>query len=58
VTPLHRVRGSFSAEAETHAPLVTGEVARAAAVAAGALFFFAAGAIYGGRSRDTRSPGE
>ena len=58
VTPLHRVRGSFSAKAETHAPLVIGEVARAATVAAGALFFFAAGAIYGGRSRDTGSPGE
>ncbi len=47
VTPLHRVRGSFSAEAETHAPLVVGELARVGAVAAGALVFFAAGAVFG-----------
>ena len=51
VTPLHRVRGSFGAEAETHAPLVVGEVARLAAVAAGALAFFAAGAFYGAAGR-------
>ena len=44
VTPLHRVRGSFSAEAGERAPLVVGELARFAAVAAGALAFFAAGA--------------
>ena len=45
VTALHRVRGSFSAEAENHAPLVVGELARLGAVAAGALAFFAAGAV-------------
>ena len=48
VTALHRVRGSFGAEAETQAPLVVGEVARLATVAAGALVFFAAGALYAG----------
>ncbi|RBP02820.1 short-subunit dehydrogenase [Roseiarcus fermentans] len=45
VTSLHRVRGSFGREAETHAPLVVGELARLGAVAAGALVFFAAGAL-------------
>ena len=45
VTALHRVRGSFSAEAENHASLVVGEVARVGAVVAGALVFFAAGAF-------------
>ena len=46
VTALHRVRGSFSAEAETHAPLVVGEFARLGAVAAGSLVLFAAGAAF------------
>jgi NAD(P)-dependent dehydrogenase (short-subunit alcohol dehydrogenase family) len=58
ITPLHRVRGSFSAEAETHAPLVIGEVARLGTVAAGALVFFLAGAIYGGRNRVIQRRGE
>ena len=48
VTALHRVRGSFSAEAENQASLVVGEVARVGAVAAGALVFFAAGALLAG----------
>ena len=56
VTALHRVRGSFGAEAETHAPLVVGEVARLATVAAGALVFFAAGALYAGRKRALPPP--
>jgi NAD(P)-dependent dehydrogenase (short-subunit alcohol dehydrogenase family) len=47
VTSLHRVRGSFGNEAETHAPIVAGELARLATVAAGAFAFFAAGALYG-----------
>ena len=49
VTPLHRTRGSFDAEAETRAPLVVGELARAGAVAAGALVFFVAGAVFAAR---------
>jgi NAD(P)-dependent dehydrogenase (short-subunit alcohol dehydrogenase family) len=44
ITPLHRTRGSFSAEASMRAPLVPGEVARVGVVAAGALLFFALGA--------------
>lgn len=51
LTALHRTRGSFSAEAETHAPLVVGEVARLGVVAAGALVFFAAGAAFFAASR-------
>lgn len=44
ITPLHRTRGSFSAEASSHAPMVPAEVARVGVVAAGALLFFALGA--------------
>ena len=44
ITPLHRTRGSFSAEAASSAPLVPGELARVGAVAAGALAFFVLGA--------------
>jgi NADP-dependent 3-hydroxy acid dehydrogenase YdfG len=58
LTPLHRVRGSFGAEAETSAPLVIGEVARLATVGAGALVLFVAGALYGGRSRGGPPPYE
>lgn len=54
VTALHRVRGSFSAEAGTHAPLVVGEVAQLGAVAAGALVFFAAGVFAAGRNGGRR----
>jgi NAD(P)-dependent dehydrogenase (short-subunit alcohol dehydrogenase family) len=43
VTPLHRTRGSFSAEASLNAPMVPAEVARVGVVAAGALLFFALG---------------
>jgi NAD(P)-dependent dehydrogenase (short-subunit alcohol dehydrogenase family) len=48
ITPLHRVRGSFGAEAKTHAPppLVVGELARLGAVAAWGLVFFAAGGVF------------
>lgn len=46
VTALHRTRGSFTAESETHAPLVPGEVARLGIVAAGALVFFTLGALW------------
>ena len=46
ITALHRTRGSFTAEADLNAPLVVGEIARAGAVAAGALIFFAAGALW------------
>ncbi len=44
VTPLHRTRGSFSAEAAASAPMVPADVARVGVVAAGALLFFALGA--------------
>jgi NAD(P)-dependent dehydrogenase (short-subunit alcohol dehydrogenase family) len=44
ITPLHRTRGSFSAEASSSAPLVPGEIARIGIVGAGALLFFALGA--------------
>jgi NAD(P)-dependent dehydrogenase (short-subunit alcohol dehydrogenase family) len=46
VTALHRMRGSFGAEAQTSAPLVVGELARLGAAAAGGLVFFAAGAAF------------
>ncbi|HVP97958.1 MAG TPA: SDR family oxidoreductase [Roseiarcus sp.] len=46
VTDLHRTRGSYDAEAKTYAPLVVGEVARAATIAAGAIVFFCAGALW------------
>ena len=46
LTDLHRTHGSFDAGAKTHAPLVIGEVARAATVAAGAVLFFCAGALW------------
>ena len=42
ITPLHRTRGSFSEEAQNHAPLVIGEVARLGTVVAGAFVFFVA----------------
>jgi NAD(P)-dependent dehydrogenase (short-subunit alcohol dehydrogenase family) len=44
ITPLHRTRGSFSAEAASRAPMVPAQVARVAVVCAGALVFFALGA--------------
>ncbi|MGH6675039.1 MAG: SDR family oxidoreductase, partial [Xanthobacteraceae bacterium] len=44
VTPLHRTRGSFSAEASSRAPMVPAEVARVGVVCAGALLFFVLGA--------------
>jgi short-subunit dehydrogenase len=52
VTGLHRTRGSFSIEAETHAPMVVGEIARVGLLAAGAVFFMAVGA---GLTRLSRS---
>ncbi len=57
VTPLHRVRGSFSDEAGEKAPLVVGEFARFGAVAAGALVFFAAGAVAAAGRRGGRRVG-
>jgi NAD(P)-dependent dehydrogenase (short-subunit alcohol dehydrogenase family) len=51
VTPLHRTRGSFSAEASALAPMVPAEVARVGVVAAGALLFFVLGAALRGRPR-------
>ena len=57
VTALHRVRGSFSAEAGNDAPLVVGELARFGAVAAGALVFFAAGAAFAARRRGAADSG-
>jgi NAD(P)-dependent dehydrogenase (short-subunit alcohol dehydrogenase family) len=56
VTPLHRVRGSFSDEAETHAPLVVGEIARLGAVVAGALVFFAVGVAFAVNQKRARLP--
>jgi hypothetical protein len=43
---LHRTRGSFTAEAGTHAMLVPGPAARLGVVAAGALLFFGLGALW------------
>jgi NAD(P)-dependent dehydrogenase (short-subunit alcohol dehydrogenase family) len=45
LTNLHRTRGSFSAEAASRAPLVDGELARVATVAAVALVGFVLGAV-------------
>jgi hypothetical protein len=56
VTPLHRVRGSFGAEAGTQAPLVVGELARLGAAAASVLIFFAAGAVLTANLKHARSP--
>jgi hypothetical protein len=44
VTPLHRTRGSFSAEASSRAPMLPGEVGRLGIIAAGAMLFFVLGA--------------
>jgi NAD(P)-dependent dehydrogenase (short-subunit alcohol dehydrogenase family) len=44
IKPLHRTRGSFSAEAASRAPLLPAEAARVGVVAAGAILFFALGA--------------
>jgi len=49
VTALHRTRGSFSAGASHHAPLVVGWFVRAASVVIGATLLFAAGAAAGRR---------
>jgi hypothetical protein len=54
ITSLHRTRGRFSNEAAISAPLISGEVARVGAVAAGAFLFYWAGKIVG-RSHRTRS---
>lgn len=54
VTELHRTRGSFSAEAGSHAPLIVGEIARVGTVAAGALLFFSLGAVFGSRRTNHR----
>jgi NAD(P)-dependent dehydrogenase (short-subunit alcohol dehydrogenase family) len=51
ITSLHRTRGSFSAEASTRAPMVPAELARVGVVAAGALLFFAFGAVVGRGAR-------
>ena len=45
VTRLHRTHGSFDAISASRAPLVSGEVARAGSVMAGAAVFFALGAF-------------
>jgi NAD(P)-dependent dehydrogenase (short-subunit alcohol dehydrogenase family) len=54
VTALHRTRGSFSAGSSMHAPLVRGELVRAAAVIIGAALFFAAGAVAGAKRQTSR----
>ncbi len=51
VTPLHRTRGSFSAESSTTAFAIPGEVARIATVAAGAFLLFRLGRLIGRRRR-------
>jgi NAD(P)-dependent dehydrogenase (short-subunit alcohol dehydrogenase family) len=51
VTELHRTRGSFEQESQTHAPLVVGEIARAGAFAAIAVAFLALGVGVGWMSR-------
>jgi short-subunit dehydrogenase len=45
VTRLHRTHGSFDAISASHAPLVTGEVARVGSVMIGAAVFFVLGAM-------------
>ncbi|HET7887018.1 MAG TPA: SDR family oxidoreductase [Bradyrhizobium sp.] len=45
VTQLHRMHGSFDRISASHAPLISGEVARAVTVATGALLFFALGTL-------------
>ena len=54
VTDLDRTQGSFDAEAKTYAPLVVGEVARAATIAAGAIVFFCGGALWSRLRRGSR----
>jgi hypothetical protein len=49
VGPLHRTRGSFSAEASTHAALLPAPLARLAVVSAGALLFAGLGMLVGAR---------
>jgi hypothetical protein len=44
VTDLHRTRGSFDLQAKPKAVILSGSLARAAIVSAGALFFFVLGA--------------
>jgi NAD(P)-dependent dehydrogenase (short-subunit alcohol dehydrogenase family) len=51
VTPLHRTRGSFSADASVHALLVEGEFARTVSVIIAAALFFALGASVGASAR-------
>jgi short-subunit dehydrogenase len=51
VTPLHRTRGSFSAQSSTTAFAIPGEVARIATVAAGAYLLFSLGRLVGRRRR-------
>ncbi|WP_298255789.1 SDR family oxidoreductase [Bradyrhizobium sp.] len=53
ITRLHRTHGSFDAISASHAPLVTGEVARVGTIAAGALLFFVLGAMAGRWHRRT-----
>ena len=54
VTALHRTRGSFSVGSSPHAPLVEGQVARAACALIGAALFFAVGAVAGAKRRRSR----
>lgn len=53
ITRLHRTHGSFDAVSASHAPLVTGEVARIGTVAAGALLFFVLGTMAARRHHHT-----
>ena len=53
ITRLHRTHGSFDAVSASHAPLVTGEVARIGTVAAGALLFFVLGTMAARRHHRT-----
>jgi short-subunit dehydrogenase len=52
VTRLHRTHGSFDTISASHAPLVVGDVARAASVAIGAAIFFVLGAVTAARRHD------
>ena len=51
ITPLHRTRGSFSAQSSSTAFAVPGEVARFATVAAGAFLLFRLGRRFPRRRR-------
>jgi NAD(P)-dependent dehydrogenase (short-subunit alcohol dehydrogenase family) len=57
VADLHRLHGSFSAEAKSHVSVYPGATTRAAIVAGGAALFFGLGLISAGRRQPIRAGG-